>query len=211
MWSAGAAFPDAGSVVLLTAGPPERLPAALRHELAHLALRWRLGHRPPLWFDEGYAAFAGGEWDRLEALRLNWQIARGVRMGLDDVDRALRSDETDAQTAYALATSAVLLLNRWGGAQGLTPLIGRLAELPTFDAALRATYHVTEGDFETRWERDVASRYGWLSWAGAVGLFWAVIALLLVSLVRLRRRRDRDRKARLDEGWTVPEDEGPTA
>jgi peptidase MA superfamily protein len=210
-WSEGAAFPDVGTIVLLTTRPPDRLAAALRHELAHLVLRWRLGHPPPLWFDEGYAAFAAGEWDRLEALRLNWQIARGMRMDLADVDRALRSDEADAQTAYALATTAVLLLNRWGGAQGLAPLIDRLADLPTFDAAVRATYHVTEGDFEARWERDVASRYGLLSWAGAVGLFWTLLALLLVSLVGLRRRRDRARKARLDEGWTVPEDEGPSA
>jgi hypothetical protein len=44
-----------------------------------------------------------------------------------------------------------------------------------------------------------------------VGLFWALLALLLVSLVGIRRRRDRARKARLDEGWTVPEDESPTA
>jgi hypothetical protein len=197
--------------VLLTTRRSSRLPAALRHELAHLVLRWRLGHPPPLWFDEGYAAFAAGEWDRLDALGLNWQIARGARMDLADMDRALRSDEADAQTAYALATTAVLLLNRWGGAQGLAPLIGQLAELPTFDAAVRATYRVTEGEFEARWERDVASRYGLLSWAGAVGLFWALLALLLVSLVGLRRRRDRARKARLDEGWTVPEDESPTA
>lgn len=210
-WSEGAAFPDAGTIVLLTTRSADRVAAALRHELAHLALRWRLGHPPPLWFDEGYAAFAAGEWDRLEALRLNWQIARGARMNLADVDRALRSDEADAQTAYALATTAVLLLNRWGGAQGLAPLIDRLADQPTFDAAVRATYHLTEGDFEERWERDVASRYGLLSWAGAVGLFWALLALLLVSLVGLRRGRDRARKARLDEGWTVPEDEGPTA
>jgi len=31
------------------------------------------------------------------------------------------------------------------------------------------TYHVTEGDFELRWQRDVASRYGWLSWVAAMG------------------------------------------
>jgi hypothetical protein len=210
-WSEGVAFPEGNTIVLLATRPPDRLAAALRHELAHLVLRGRLGHPPPLWFDEGYAAFAAGEWDRLEALRLNWQIARGMRMDLADVDRALRSDAADAQTAYALATTAVLLLNRWGGAQGLAPLIDRLAELPTFDAAIRATYHVTEGDFETRWERDVASRYGLLSWAGAVGLFWALLAVLLLSLVGLRRRRDRARRARLDEGWTVPEDDGPTA
>jgi hypothetical protein len=208
-WSEGAAFPDVSTIVLLADRPPDRLLAALRHELGHLVLRWRVGHPPPLWFDEGYAAFAAGEWDRLEGLRLNWEIARGMHMDLADVDRALRSDAADAQTAYALATTAVLLLNRWGGPQGLGPLIGNLTDFPTFDAAVRATYHLTESDFETRWEREVASRYGLLSWAGAVGLFWALLALFLVSLVGLRRGRDRARKARLDEGWIVTEDEAP--
>lgn len=202
-WSEGAAVPDAGTVVLLSAYPPDRLAAALRHELAHLALRWRVGHPLPLWFEEGYAAVAAGEWDRLDALKLNWQVARGVRPDLDELNRALRSDRADAGSAYALATTAVLLLQRWGGAEGLGPLIGHLARDPSFDAALRATYHVTEGDFETRWQRDLAAHYGWLGWAGAVGLFWASLGLVLVWLVRLRRRRDRARRASLDEGWTV--------
>lgn len=210
-WSEGAAFPDAGTIVLLAVLPPDRLRTALRHELAHLVLHRRLGRPPPLWFDEGYAAYAAGEWGRLDALRLNWQVARGVRMDLDEVERALRADQTTAQSAYALATTAVLLLDRWGGPAGLAPLIGQLAAQPSFDAALRATYHVTEGDFEARWERDVASRYGLISWAGAVGLFWALLAVLLVALVAARRRRDRARKALLDEGWTVPDDDVPTA
>ncbi|OLC79130.1 MAG: hypothetical protein AUH78_01345 [Gemmatimonadetes bacterium 13_1_40CM_4_69_8] len=215
-WSEGAAFPDAGTVVLLSTGPPDRLTAALRHELAHLALRWRVRRLLPLWFEEGYAAVASDEWDRLDALRLNWQVARGVRMDLDALDRALRADRPDAETAYGLATTAVLLLERWGGGggrggRGLGPLIDNLAREPTFDAALRATYHVTEGDFESRWQRDVAQRYGWISWAGAAGVFWAALGLVLAWLVRVRRRRDRVRKALLDEGWTVPEEDGPTA
>jgi len=210
-WSEGAAFPEARTVVLLSVGPADHLEAALRHELAHLALRWRVGRRLPLWFEEGYAAVASAEWDRLDALRLNWQVARGAPLDLDEVDRALRSDGSDATTAYALATTAVLLLARWGGPQGLGPLIDRLARDPSFDAALRATYQVTEGDFAERWQRDVRSRYGWLSWAGAVGLFWAVTGSLMVWLVVLRRRRDRVRRALLDEGWTVPGEGGPTA
>jgi hypothetical protein len=44
-----------------------------------------------------------------------------------------------------------------------------------------------------------------------VGLFWAVLALGLGWLVRLRRRRDRTRRALLDEGWVLPDDDGPTA
>ena len=205
LWSEGAAFPDAGTIVLLADGPSARLTGSLRHELAHVALRWRIGRGAPLWFEEGYAAVAAEEWDRLDALRLNWQIARGVRMNLDDVDRALRGGRGDAEAGYALATTAVLLLYRWGGKGGLNLLLANLAQAPTFDAALRATYHVTEGDFEARWQRDVASRYGWLSWAAAMSLFWIAIGAVLAALVTLRRRRDRARRATLDDGQLLDE------
>jgi len=206
-WSEGAAFPDAGTIVLLTVRPSARPAASLRHELAHLALRWRLGRggRVPLWFEEGYAAVAAAEWGRLDALRLNWQVARGMQMNLDEVDRALRGGRGDAETGYALATTAVLLLYRWGGKAGLDPLVANLAKAPTFDAALRDTYHLTEGDFEARWQRDVASRYGWLSWAAAMGFFWAAVGAVLVALVVLRRRRDRARRATLEDGQLLDE------
>jgi len=222
-WSEGAAFPERGVVVLLSDRPTLRLAGALRHELAHLALRARVRHSLPLWFEEGYASLAAGEWDRLDALQLNWQVARGARFDLDELDRALRGDRPDATTAYALATTAVLLLARWsaagggggnvvaGGDRGLAPFIEHLARDLTFDAALRDTYHITEDDFEIRWQKDVATRYGWLGWAGAVGLVWAILGLTMIWLVRLRRRRDRARRALLDEGWTVPSEDDPTA
>ena len=38
-----------------------------------------------------------------------------------------------------------------------------------------------------------------------------LLGLALVWLVRLRRRRDEARRARLDEGWVIPEDDEPTA
>lgn len=207
-WSEGAVFPDPGVVVLRSDRAVDRVSAALRHELAHLALRWRVGggRGLPLWFEEGYAAVAAGEWGRLDALRLNWHVARGMRMNLDDVDRAIRGSAVEAQAAYGLATTAVLLLQRWGGAPGLAPLVDRLGREPSFDAALRATYYVTEGDFEARWQREVASRYGWLGWLQAAGLFWTAAAVLLVWLARRRRQRDRARRASLDEGWELPPD-----
>lgn len=198
LWSEGAAFPDAATIVLLSVRPSDRQTVALRHELAHLALRWRVGRRAPLWFEEGYAAVAAREWDRLDALALNWELARGMRMNLDDVDRALRGARGDAEAGYALATTAVLLLQRWGGERGLEPLLTNLADAESFDAALRATYHVTEGDFELRWQKDVGSRYGWFSWATAMGFFWLAIGSLLVALVMLRRRRDRAKRLALE-------------
>jgi hypothetical protein len=208
-WSEGAAFPDQHTVVLLAAGPAGRLAGSLRHELAHLALRWHVGgvRRAPLWFEEGYAAVAAAEWDRLDALRLNFAIARGLRMNLDDVDRALRGASGDARTGYALATTAVLLLHRWGGERGLEPLLAALPEAESFDAALRSTYRVTADDFEVRWQRDVRSRYGWISWAGAMGMFWAAIGALLVALVVIRRRRDRAKRAALEASQLLDEQE----
>jgi hypothetical protein len=212
-WSEGAAFPDQNTVVLLADGPSGRLAGSLRHELAHLALRWHAGGgrvgRVPLWFEEGYAAVAAGEWDRLDALRLNLQIARGVRMNLDDVERALRGTRGDAATGYALAATAVLLLHRWGGERGLDPLLANLPAAGSFDAALRTTYHVTLDDFEARWQRDVRSRYGWISWAGAMGMFWTAIGGLLVMLVVLRRRRDRAKRAALEAAQLLDEQEPP--
>ena len=197
LWSEGAAFPDASTIVLLTAHRPIG-PSVLRHELAHLALRWHVGPRVPLWFEEGYAAVAAREWDRLDALSLNWQIARGVRMNLDDLDRALRGSRGDAETGYALAATAVALLERWGATQGLSPLMANLPKAESFDAALRETYHVTEGDFELRWQRDVHSRYGWLSWLSAMGFFWLAIGTLLAGLIVVRRRRNQAKRAALE-------------
>jgi hypothetical protein len=199
LWSEGAAFPEASTIVLLTVRPSDRATVTLRHELAHLALRWHVGRHVPLWFEEGYAAVAAQEWDRLDALRLNWQLARGVRMDLDDVDRALRGARGDAESGYALAATAVLLLQRWGGERGLAPLLANLPQAESFDAALRATYHVTEGDFELRWQRDLGSRYGWLSWLAAMGFFWLSIGALLAALLLLRRRRHQRKRAALEE------------
>lgn len=210
-WSDGAALPDAGVIVLLARRSPDQLSAALRHELAHLALRWRVGRPVPLWLDEGYAAVAAGEWGRLDALRLNFELARGRRLSLAEVDRALRGTQGDAAAAYGLAATAVLLLARWGGEAGLERLFAALASGIGFDAALRRTFYLTEADFEARWQRDVSSRYGWLAGATAAALAWAVLGAVLAALVLLRRRRDRARRAALDAAPWGGSPDGPSA
>src|SRR2546428_13680320 len=91
----------------------------------------------------------------------------------------------------------MLLLDGWGGGRGgrgLGLLIASLAREPTFDAALRATYHMTQDDFESRWQRDVAQRYGWVSWAVAAGAFRATTGLVVVWPGPAGRRRGRGRK-----------------
>ncbi|HKV44533.1 MAG TPA: hypothetical protein VJT32_07660, partial [bacterium] len=94
-----------------------------------------------------------------------------------------------------------------GGRGGLRPFIDALATEPNFDAAMRSTYHLTLDRFEELWAQDVRRRYGWLAGLGAATLFWGVTGVLLVGLVWRRRKRDAARRAALDVGWTVTEDE----
>ncbi|UCD23885.1 MAG: hypothetical protein JSW51_12760 [Gemmatimonadota bacterium] len=200
-WGGGAAFPGTNTIVLPMSGDVRRV---LRHELAHLALH-SVVKRVPRWFDEGYAARAAGEWDRLQALRVNWALLMGVTPTLREVDAGLRGTGAGrAQTSYSLATTAVLLLERMGGDRGLEPLLENLSRTPDFDQALRTTYLVTLGQFETLWRRDLKRRYGWALLFGSLTVVWTLLAIVLVSLWATRRRRDRARRARLDEGWSVP-------
>lgn len=95
-WGAGFTLPGLRTIIIRAdAGDPW---GTLRHELAHLALHDVAKVRVPLWFDEGYAAVAAGEWSRLVALGLNLGVARGAVPGFFELDRALRSNQPTAST-----------------------------------------------------------------------------------------------------------------
>lgn len=205
-WGAGLAFPRARTVVVRAdAGDPVRI---LRHELAHVVLHDAVRGRVPLWFDEGYAAVAAGEWDRLDALRLNFTVARGRIPEFPELDRALRGGHGTAEAAYALAAAAVLELARRHPTGRLEPLLVRLGRGEPFDEAVLATTGLTVGRFELVWQKEVRRRYGLLVWTLAGGL-WVVVAVVALVAVRVRRRRDAPRRAALDVGWEVPEAAAP--
>ncbi len=206
-WGAGAAFPGTNTIVLKLDGDPRR---TVRHELAHLALHQAV-RRVPLWLDEGYAAFAAGEWDRLDALQVNLALLRGRTPRLGELSAALRGSISEADAAYALATSAVLFLDRLGRDRGLGPLFANLAETPELDRALRVTYGFSLGQFEMLWRADLHSRYGWLVILSSFGLLWSVVLAVVGVLWLVRRRRYRDRREALNDGWTVPADEWGTS
>ena len=111
-WGAGATFPGSRAIIIrLDAGDAYQ---TLRHELAHVVLHHAVTGRVPLWFDEGYAVLAAQEYGRFAALRLNLAVATGHLPELRALDGALRGRDDDAETAYALAGSAVAELERRG-------------------------------------------------------------------------------------------------
>jgi hypothetical protein len=203
-WAAG--FADPGSrTILLNADAPD-IQTTLRHELAHLALHRQVPGRVPLWFDEGYAGWAAGEWSRLGGLELNLSVARGAVPELRDLDGALRRSRSSVGPSYALAMTAVLELARRHPGGTLEPLLARLRQGEDFDAAVLATTGLPLAAFESAWRRSVRSRYTIATWLVAGGV-WGLIGAAVVGVAVLRRRRDRVRRAALDQGWPIPEPE----
>ncbi|HWN19537.1 MAG TPA: peptidase MA family metallohydrolase [Gemmatimonadales bacterium] len=200
-WGAGIALPGARTILLRA--DRDDLYGTLRHELAHLALHQAVKGRVPLWFDEGYASWAAGEWDRLGVLDLNLAVVRGAVPDLRGLDGALRGSASTADAAYALAVSVVTELARRNPSGSLTPLLQRLEAGEDFDAAVLATTGLTMSQFDTQWRRAIRQRYSLATWLLAGG-GWGVLAFSMWALVRIRRRADLPRRAALDEGWEVP-------
>ncbi|HEV7364859.1 MAG TPA: hypothetical protein VGN76_03345 [Gemmatimonadales bacterium] len=200
-WGAAVALPSARTILIRADG--NDLYGTLRHELAHLALHHALRVRVPLWFDEGYASWAAGEWDRLGALELNLAVVRGAVPDLRGLDGALRGSANTADVAYALAVSAVTELARRNPSGTLTPLLQQLAAGTDFDASVHATTGLTLAQFEQAWRRTLRQRYSVATWLLAGG-GWTVLALILWVLVRRRRNAESARRTALDEGWEIP-------
>lgn len=199
-WGAAVALPAERTILLRADG--SALYRTLRHELAHLALHHRISVRVPLWFDEGYASWAAGEWDRLGLLELNLAVVRGAIPDFRGLDGALRGSASSADVAYALAVSAVTELARRHPSGSIAPLLRRLAAGQDFEAALQATTGLTLPGFEREWRRSLRKRYSLATWLVAGG-GWGLLSLLLWILLRYRRKADRARRAALDQGWEI--------
>lgn len=201
-WRAGVAIPSRNMLVMPT-GEGVRVVdgeglRTLRHEWAHLGLHQHLGNlRIPRWFNEGYAQWASGGFDAMGAWRLRVLIALGRTPAMDSLALGWPGGREEARTAYLLAASAVTYLLQEGGERGLELFLDRWRELRSFETAFRRTFGVTTGQFEEDWKRHVRRRYGWLFLLSHSAVFWLLLALVLLFMVRKRQRRNREKLARL--------------
>ena len=203
-WGAGLAFPSTRTIVIRADGGEPR--QTLRHELAHLVLHDAVRTRIPLWFDEGYAAVASNEWDRMDAFRLSWIVLRRDLPDFRELDGSLRANATTAEKAYTLATSAVLELGRRNPAGTLDNLLARLSRGEDFAAAVQGSTGLTLDQFESDWQRTIKRKYNLVIWLSAGG-FWLVVSLAVGIIWYLRRRYDRPRRLALNQGWEIGDEE----
>ena len=195
-WGAAIAFPGEGSIVMQgsransSAGDPT---VTLRHELAHLALHEAEGDLPPRWFDEGYAAFAAGEWGRDDVLATNIAlVVRGVPT-LEALDGFFAGGEARAQQGYALAHRAVAEMTGLDRERGLTLFFAYWRDTRSLDLALRRAYGITQAEFEVRWRSATRRRYGALALFADVSLSVLMLMVVVGPLWLIRRQRDRRR------------------
>ncbi|TVP79324.1 MAG: hypothetical protein EA352_00845 [Gemmatimonadales bacterium] len=201
-WGAGVAIPARRHIVIPTFANPwtggTLEDRTLRHEWAHLGLHDHLdGLRIPRWFDEGYAQWSAGQWQGTDMWRLRVALARGAAPPLDSLQLQWPRDRGSAELAYLLSASAVSYLNEMGGPRGMEVFLERWAHDRDFEGAFRQTFGLTTGTFERRWIEHVKRRYGWISLLSNSAVFWGFLAVALLVLMRIRRRRDREKLARL--------------
>lgn len=167
----------------------EDLEESLRHHLAHLAVAeaTRGGDVPP-WFEEGFAvAFARSRsWSRYAELEL--ATLAGDPPSLAELQGSRRDARTEA-----LAADFVRFARE---EEAIAPLLQRLREGSSFDAAAEEAFGVDPSSIERAWRRDVMRRYGILPLAvlGAL-LLLAVLTLRWAHKRRLRRKERRERNA----------------
>jgi len=201
-WGAALALPRSRTILIRADVDPS---TTLQHELAHLVLNEAIRSRVPLWFDEGYAVWAAGEWGLMNQLSLNLAVATSATPSLDTLNLALRGGEVEVSAAYPLAASAVLELARRNPSGSIGPLVERLAAGEDFAEAVHATTGLTLDRYDEAWQKMVRRRFSVVTWLMAGGA-WLIFGLVLVVGMRLRRRADRPRRLALDQGWELPED-----
>jgi hypothetical protein len=214
-WAAGVAIPSLQRIVLPAFGrsrsPLEDPVVVLRHELAHLALNAYLPRPIPRWFDEGYATWVSGGLDESAGWQIRFAFLLGRGPPLDSLTLAWPRQEGRARLAYLLSASAVRHMATRSSDTAFEALLTSWRELGTLDAAIRTTYQMTLGQFEKEWAELVKRRYGWLLAISQIGAFWFAITLLLLVLGSIRKRRDREKLARMEAEekllppWEEPE------
>jgi hypothetical protein len=170
---------------------------ALRHELAHLALHESMDGIPPRWFDEGYASVVAGEWGREEILATNVALALRGMPSLDALEARFAGGAASASAAYALAHRAVVELAELDPQRGLSLFFHYWRQSGELDPAIRQAFGMTQAAFEKRWRERTRRRYGALALFADLTIAALVLLFVITPLYLVRRRRDRERLARM--------------
>ena len=116
---------------------------------------------------------------------------------LEALDEAFTGGSVRAAGAYALAQRAIVELAALDPERGLGLFFGYWRDSRSFDRAIRQAYNMTQSEFEERWRKLTRRRYGALAIFADLTIGAVILLLVLLPLHISRRRRDRERLARM--------------
>lgn len=184
-WGMGVAVPSQNSIVLCADSetrdravvqPIEKIAT---HEFTHIVLGRITGL--PLWFHEGCAMLAAGEFTSTKVLGRSQITGQG--MSLDSIDSLLQFDPIKAQLAYEQSHSALRFFIEEYGLSSLRMLLAQCAAGVTFEEAFQRATGITTNEFQQQWHTRLRSKL-WIVWADTLDEFlWYFLIPALVVVV----------------------------
>jgi len=204
-WGVGVAFPASGTIVLkVQRGQTDELLRTARHELSHTLLHNAVSsgssaRRVPVWFDEGVAMWAAGEWRFRYSAEVAFAAVGGGLLPLDDIDAVLAFESPKAQLAYTQSYLAVLFLLETAGQDAVAAVVEEMVAGAQFDVALYRITGMTPDRFEDGWRIYIHSRFGLQGILLSPEAIWVYLVFVLVAVATGIRFRNRATLRRWEE------------
>jgi len=144
--------------------------------------------------------------------RLVYELTRGSRLSLDEIDHLFAGDGGTRIRAYALAGAFVRDLRSLHGESAPAEILGRVARGASFEAAFAQATGVVLLDAEAAFWRRQRLWTTWVPFLTSPTALWMLVTLLAVYAIGKRRQKraaPRRRWAGEESDWP-PEPEGGT-
>ena len=208
-WAIGLSLVNRKTVLVRHGLGPDRqlvdIHKTFDHELAHVAIDVaRQGHPVPRWFNEGFASFQADEWTLERGEEVARAAATHTLIPLKKLEHTFPDHQQTTSLAYAQSHHFVRHLATRYGEDVFSGILAQIRRGETFSVAFTMT---TGDDFERvekSWREDLAQGSSPLSGLADGGILFFGASLLFLVAWAKRRRRSREKFARLDdelEGW----------
>jgi len=207
-WSAACALPHADLIILRRSpGEDRELLRTARHEMAHILVHRAAPGEVPLWFDEGVAMWAAGEWRLSQSAEVFLAVLGGGLLSLGEIEGILRLPAGRARLAYTQSFLVATYLIHLGGPGAVAAMMDEMSAGASFDLALYRLTGMTPGEFEEACTAYVRGRYRLGAIFLAPEMIWIHLCLLFLAVyvaVRIRNRKTLRRWADQDATEDLP-------
>jgi hypothetical protein len=205
-WISGFAIGYANLVVIFPARSPgypnDSIEDVLRHEVTHVLIaRISGGRQVPRWFNEGVAMEVERERRFQDQTELFYQLVKGGKTDLRQLDGLFGGTQSDQTRAYALAGALVHDLTLSYGPGAFREILNRVHQGVPFDTAFADVTGVSPSAAESEFWRRQRIWTSWIPVLTSSTTLWLAITLLAILAIVMRRRRNRE----LERQWEKEE------